>query len=179
MKQCNKCSSLKPLTEFYKNHKAPDGKAYACKTCANAAVKQWAGQNREKAYAYQKTSRTKNIEHYNEKSREWARANPEKAVEKTKRWTAKNMAVKLAHTAARRAQKLKATPAWANRERIQALYSEMAQWNKANPDNPVHVDHIVPLVSNTVCGLHCEQNLRIIHSTENYSKGNRYWPDMP
>lgn len=41
------------------------------------------------------------------------------------------------------------------------------------------VDHIVPLQSEFVCGLHNEFNLRVISQSENSSKKNRYWPDMP
>lgn len=41
------------------------------------------------------------------------------------------------------------------------------------------VDHIVPLRSPIVSGLHCEANLRVITATENAQKGNMLWPEMP
>ena len=41
------------------------------------------------------------------------------------------------------------------------------------------VDHIVPIKSKIVCGLHTEQNLRIVPRRVNRSKNNRYWPQMP
>jgi len=39
-----------------------------------------------------------------------------------------------------------------------------------------HVDHIYPLTSDWVCGLHVENNLQILTEAENISKGNRVWP---
>lgn len=42
-----------------------------------------------------------------------------------------------------------------------------------------HIDHIVPLKSGLVCGLHWPENIQIITATENIKKGNRYWPNMP
>ena len=41
------------------------------------------------------------------------------------------------------------------------------------------VDHVIPLQSDTVCGLHNEFNLAVITAQENGRKKNLYWPDMP
>lgn len=41
------------------------------------------------------------------------------------------------------------------------------------------VDHIIPLQSEIVCGLHNEYNLAVITEAANGRKKNFYWPDMP
>jgi len=67
--------------------------------------------------------------------------------------------------AKRRADKLNATPKWANLEEIEKIYK--------NCPKGFHVDHIIPLINDKVCGLHVENNLRTIPAEENISKGNK------
>ncbi|MCK0507928.1 hypothetical protein [Aromatoleum anaerobium] len=64
-----------------------------------------------------------------------------------------------------------ATPRWANREKVEAIYRERERII-AETGTPHDVDHIVPIVHTHVCGLHCEFNLRIISSFDNRSKSN-------
>jgi hypothetical protein len=71
-----------------------------------------------------------------------------------------------------------ATPAWANLEMMRLIY-KMARELSEKLGVSYHVDHIVPLQSDLVCGLHCEANLQILTALENLKKHNRTWPDMP
>ena len=78
----------------------------------------------------------------------------------------------------RRDLRRKATPSWANKFFISEIY-DLARGRTKVMGVKWQVDHIVPLKNDLVCGLHVEQNLRVVLATENRSKKNRYWPDMP
>lgn len=71
-----------------------------------------------------------------------------------------------AYTAARRAQKISATPKWANLVDIADFYE--------NCPNGYHVDHIVPLQGQYVCGLHVINNLQYLPALDNLRKSNKF-----
>ena len=95
-----------------------------------------------------------------------------------KEWDKNNLHLHRANTARRKATKEKATPKWANEFFIGETYRLAALRSKLT-GIAWEVDHVVPLRSKTVCGLHVENNLRVVPAVENQRKGNRYWPDMP
>lgn len=106
----------------------------------------------------------------------WRAENPERAAQAV---TNSRNAKPEKYRAMRNAQAMKrlaklrgAIPAWADISKIRKFYELAAKTDS-------HVDHIVPLVSNIVCGLHCEDNLQILSDKENTKKGNRIWPNMP
>jgi hypothetical protein len=71
VKRCNKCSTEKPLADFYAEKGGRDGRRPECKACTNARRKQWYAANKEREIA---------------RVTAWQKANPDRV----KAWRAKN-----------------------------------------------------------------------------------------
>lgn len=103
------------------------------------------------------------------------------AYEKKKNIKRTQNGLRKAESAKRRAAELNAMPAWADKEKIDAIYKEASILNlglSKDSDEYYHVDHIIPLVAKNkhngehiACGLHVHTNLQIILAKENLKKG--------
>lgn len=96
----------------------------------------------------------------------------EEVVARVKKWRKENPH-RVAETAMRRyASKTNGTPSWANQFFINEIY-RLANLRTKVTGIKWHVDHIVPLRSKLVCGLHVEHNLQVIPASANIRKGNK------
>ena len=65
-----------------------------------------------------------------------------------------------------RTKRILATPPWADTAKIKEIYSKCPEG--------YHVDHVVPLQGELVCGLHVESNLQYLTIKENLQKSNKF-----
>ena len=111
-----------------------------------------------------------------------ARATARPAEEKRryqKKWARENTLYVYAMTKARRRKHRAATPPWLTRRQkteMRSLY-QIAITMSRTTGEPYVVDHIYPLRSDVVCGLHVPWNLRVVTSAENLRKSNQLPPD--
>lgn len=182
-KTCTKCGIEKDESEFAKNGEL--GRHTACKQCAKDAAKKWREENPELAKERDRTKHEKYRESRLAKMKEYSKANAAKRSKVEKDRYAKdkdsikkrNYAYRDANKGkvrawnnSRRAIEKRATPLWADLNKIAAIYEESISMN-ANGCEKYHVDHIIPLKGKNVCGLHVHNNLSIIKASENLSKG--------
>lgn len=130
-------------------------------------------QNKEYMSCWQK----ENVDKCNLNSLNYKIKNQEKVKKYNKLWKLNNKDKVLAQGAYRRAKKLQATPKWLTELHIleiEQFYSDAQETAWLNEDcKPHHVDHIVPLVSDIVCGLHVPWNLQLLIGKVNLSKNNK------
>lgn len=187
---CRECS--KARTKAYKQ---------ANKDLMKAKKAEWYQASKDRILADKKTQRAENPELFRERDKrskkknkekvlEYARkyhwANREKRLENLKKWQSQNVDkakqyrrfkvdVYSAHTMKRIALKKQAMPKWASEKSIQIFYKQAKKLTQET-GIPHQVDHIIPLQSKHVCGLHVETNLQILPAKENLSKNNRFTP---
>ena len=207
-KVCSKCKIEKLVKEFHKDSSSKDGLNLCCKVCNLEKSKKWRKANSHKIKEYNKKYHKTNSDKAKKYHKEWRKSNPnygreygkanservkeyrkdyqkanyDKIKERWKEYTKANPDKINAHTAKRRSKKLQATPPWLTKEHlsdIRAYYTKSKALEESTGIKH-HVDHIVPLQGENVCGLHVPWNLQVLTASENLAKKNSYpdeWED--
>lgn len=183
MKKCLKCCSLLSLEHFSKDRGKLDGLRNACKACQSRYFSAWrelnsAHQAERLRIWYLNADKEKLRPKKRASHRRWRARNVEKERVRRAMWKQNNKALVNDATRRRQTKLVHAMPRWANKTAIKTFY-QLARRRTEETGMAWHVDHIVPLRSQIVCGLHVEANLQVIPANENHKKYNRYWPDMP
>jgi len=159
-KSCRSCENVKPVEDFPKNRSKPDGLHDECKACKKASAKKYYKSNKEFVLSRNKA---------------WRDNNPDKTLERSQLYYQKNKVDFFVRAAKRRSTKLNATlDLTSEQEQEIKDFYWLAKDLTAVSGEKYHVDHIVPLQGDNVCGLHVPWNLQILPADINLSKGNRY-----
>lgn len=141
-----------------------------------AKWKRWYARNREReiekskerSFKWYKENKARRLE----KAKIWERDNKDKRkiqkarYKKEKPWVNANIKAK------RRAAEKQAIPKWIGKDGLDAI--KQFYKNAKKLGSTYHVDHIIPLQGENVCGLHVPWNLQVIDGRINQSKGNKY-----
>jgi 5-methylcytosine-specific restriction endonuclease McrA len=154
MKTCTKCGSSGP---FYRDSRIKSGLTSYCQKCINEAnrqryyrrrtdymakVMEWQRANPEKVRQYKQKS---SIGH-EDRGRIWYWANPEKSRERSRQWAKDNPEQHLAHCHARRARQLKAGGSYTAQEWRELCRQHDNRCVMCGEQKKLTADHIVPIV---------------------------------
>lgn len=178
MKTCSKCGMSKSPSVFRLMARSADGLSAWCIECHKEASREHYQRNKVDRNNAAKAWREQNRDKANQIARDYHHRNRDARATQYKEWAKLNAGMRRLSTAKRKAAMLRAIPVWANLAEMKAVYKEAKRIEDVTGVR-MHVDHIVPLQSPLVCGLHCEANLRVLPGAENERKRNFWWPDMP
>jgi hypothetical protein len=182
MKTCTGCLAEKPLDGFYRDKNLKDGHSYYCKECVKQLATIWYLKNKtrpDRAPA-RTAEQIRAVDRARSKAK-WVSMTEEARETKReafRRWSAKYPEKVRQRSRLREARAAHQKPRWAKQSLMNDIY-RLATIATRETGIQFTVDHIVPLKSRLVCGLHVEHNLTILEASANFKKGNKFWPDMP
>lgn len=194
-KLCDACKVLRNKIFYAENREEQKARAKAGRNKERdwLASKAWRAANRERHADLQRAWREANVEHrraYRKEkyaankdaelaqSRAYKLANKAELKRKAQQYLREHPEYNRYARSLRRAAEKRAMPPWADRKAIKEFYDRAVQIS-IETGVAHHVDHIFPLQSDAICGLHIALNLQIITAAENQSKSNRHWPKPP
>ena len=149
MKTCSACGQTLPLSSFPVRKASRDGLGYSCRDCKNAQNKNHYDNNKEDHYARNRRVLAAR------KARDPAWANAWNVWKKMK--------------------EAKRVAPWAKFSDTVRFYREARELTTRTGIRH-EVDHIIPLRSKIVTGLHCVENLQVLTAAANVAKGASFTP---
>ena len=149
-------------------------------TCVECMKEDWAIDNEKRKEKPKSEAAKAAGRRYYEKNREVviarAAARPHEEVREYKeKYKAANPELYKALTSVRKRRHRNATPPWITKEQklqIRQMYLQAQKLTKMTGERYV-VYHIIPLLNDSVCGLHVPWNLRVMTQEENLKKSNK------
>lgn len=172
LKYCPACKHIRNITEYRPDSSNKKYGLHAkCLHCEEGYRKSDKGKvaNRRGCAKWRKTEKGKVCQRKHNTNEEYKQKM--KALRSSPAGKEKSRTI----SAKRRKQLKLATPNWLtekHKEEIDAYYSLREEYNKSEP-RKYSVDHIEPIISDSVCGLHVPWNLQYM-LTVNNSKKNSY-----
>lgn len=123
-------------------------------------------QNRSISKEYYYNDRVVCISCQAKHKREQREQYPEKFAERAHEHYLNNKYDYVTRSSSRKTLLKVATPSWVDITKIREVYHKCPKG--------YHVDHIIPLQGDLVCGLHVENNLQYLLAKDNLVKGNKY-----
>ena len=186
MRHCPKCDSDKPLDQFNKDKTTTSGFATWCRECCKAKnkarynairperlakQKKWSDANPDKRRKSCAARYERNGDSVRKQALEWAKNNPKRCNANARKHYRKYPEKAADRSALRQSRLQFATPPWVDHEALLIFYRE-ARAKTRETGIKYEVDHIHPIVSDILCGLHVPWNLQILTQFDNRSKGN-------
>lgn len=162
-------------------HIAPRKTKGACVECLKVEWQQAADRRAEYFKQYNQSDAGKEAKQaYYARNKDAVKARADaRTPEEKKRWKQKHKVSNPDYyktlTSLRKRRHRNATPKWLTvkqKTEIRQLYQIAITMSKTTGERYV-VDHIIPLISDEVCGLHVLWNLRVITQDENLKKSNK------
>ena len=149
------------------------------KPCRKQYLKDYYEANKAKTLAADKLRYQEKSTEIKAQNKAYREANKDKVAAKNAAYNKANRSARNSIAASYRASKLNATPDWltgTHKAHIKRTYALATLMTEAT-GVPYHVDHIVPLQGEFICGLHVPWNLQALRADLNMSKSNKYEDD--
>lgn len=162
---CSKCDTDKPESDFRRGSRQ-------CRACTAEYMREYAERNRERLNEYKAQWAKDNPDKATAACRKWRESNREFEKKRASRNRAANPDLVSRYNQERRHTEAQQTPrslSLEDRQEMDRCYEVSATYRQFF-ELDTHVDHIIPLRGDGVCGLHVPWNLRITTASDNRRK---------